>query len=281
MEKKRGLGKGLDLIFAENTEESDGPVNIRIEDIEPNKNQPRQNFEDEALTNLSESISKHGIIQPIVLRPLMSGGYQIIAGERRFRAARMAGLKEVPAIIKDMDDRELMETALIENLQREDLNPIEEAKGLMTLISEHGLTQDEAADSVGKSRPAVANALRLLSLPEEVQKMVSSGRITAGHARCLLPLDDVKVITQFAEKIEKEDLSVREAERLVKMSLKEKNTNKQPVRKLKFYEEVQLALHDSLGRKVSVEGTNSKGVLKIEFYGEEDLKNLLAEIEKK
>ena len=185
--KKRGLGKGLDAIFAENAAENgEGTVAVRISEIEPNRDQPRKEFDPAALSELAESIAQHGVLQPILLRPMVSGGYRIVAGERRWRAARMAGLSEVPAVVREMSDGEEMLFALIENLQREDLSPLEEARGDQQLIEAQGFTQEKAAEAVGKSRPAVANALRLLNLPEEIQQMVERGELSAGHARTLL-----------------------------------------------------------------------------------------------
>ncbi len=185
--KKRGLGKGLDAIFAENAADtSEGAVNVRISEIEPNREQPRKEFDSVALSELADSISQHGVLQPLLLRPMLTGGYRIVAGERRWRAARMAGLTEVPAVIREMTDAEEMLFALIENLQREDLTPLEEARGYRTLIETQDFTQEEVSQAVGKSRPAITNALRLLNLPEDIQKMLEAGEITAGHARTLL-----------------------------------------------------------------------------------------------
>ncbi len=185
--KKRGLGKGLDAIFAENAPDSaEGAVQVKISEIEPNREQPRKEFDSEALSELADSISQHGVLQPLLLRPMLTGGYRIVAGERRWRAARMAGLTEVPAVVREMSDAEEMLFALIENLQREDLTPLEEARGYRTLIESQDFTQEEVSQAVGKSRPAVTNALRLLNLPEDIQQMLERGEITAGHARTLL-----------------------------------------------------------------------------------------------
>lgn len=185
--KKGGLGKGLDAIFAENESEGEHTaVMLKLSELEPNRSQPRHQFNEQALSELADSISRYGVLQPLLVRPLLSGGYQIVAGERRWRAARMAGVDEVPAVVKDLTDEQVMELALIENLQREDLNPLEEAQGFQSLMDTYGMTQDEVAKTVGKSRPAVANALRLMNLPESIQKLVSAGTISAGHARALL-----------------------------------------------------------------------------------------------
>ena len=283
MKKKGGLGKGLDAIFAENTAEKEGTVTLRLSEIEPNRSQPRKEFDDEALSELAESIAQHGILQPILVRPIFAGGYQIVAGERRWRAARMAGLMEVPVIIRDMDDAEFMQLALIENLQREDLTALEEAKGYKSLMDTHGFTQEEISKTVGKSRPSVANALRLLSLPEEVQQMMEEGLLTAGHGRTLLAFKNEEDLIKAAKKVAEEGISVRELEKMAKKAneMLEKQESEKPAKpKNHYYEEVRLALNESLGRKVNVSGSKKKGVLTIEFYGEEDLKNLLAELTK-
>lgn len=283
--KKRGLGRGLDAIFAENSSlESEGTVTVRIDEIEPNRDQPRKEFESGALSELAESIAQHGVLQPLLLRPMVSGGYRIVAGERRWRASRMAGLLEVPAVVREMTDGEEMLFALIENLQREDLSPLEEAKGYQKLIDVQGMTQEEAAAAVGKSRPAVANALRLLNLPEDIQEMVERGELSAGHARTLLSFkseDDMRAAAERA----KAGASVRELEAMAKKAAEgEKAPSAQPgevprsMGPSQFYAETQLAVSDFLGRKVKVAGTKKKGTLQIEFYGEEDLQNLLRDL---
>lgn len=277
--KKRGLGKGLDAIFAENTAEStEGAVSVRIGDIDPNRDQPRKEFDSEALSELADSISQHGVLQPLLLRPMPTGGYRIVAGERRWRAARMAGLTEVPAVIREMTDAEEMLFALIENLQREDLTPLEEARGYRTLIEAQDFTQEEVSQAVGKSRPAVTNALRLLNLPEDIQRMLEDGEITAGHARTLLSFKNEEDMRLGAKKA-KEGASVRELEALAKR-LNEASTQVQPKvsRKNQYFEEAQLAVGEYLNRKVKVAGTKKKGTLQIEFYGEEDLQNLLHDL---
>lgn len=277
--KKRGLGRGLDAIFAENVADSaEGTVTIRIEEIEPNREQPRKDFDSGALAELAESIAQHGVLQPLLLRPMVSGGYRIVAGERRWRASRMAGLSEVPAVVREMSDEEEMLFALIENLQREDLTPLEEARGFQRLIEVQGLTQEEAAKAVGKSRPAVANALRLLNLPEDIQQMVEKGEISAGHARTLLSFSSEEEMRLAAEKA-RSGASVRELEAMAKKSGQgEKKAAPRSTTPNQFYAEAQLAVGDYLGRKVKVAGTKKKGVLQIEFYGEEDLQNLLSEL---
>lgn len=271
-----GLGKGLDTIFAENeTEESNSSVILKISEIEPNRSQPRKDFDENALSDLAQSISQHGLLQPLLVRPLPIGGYQIVAGERRYRACRMAGLTEVPVTIRELSDTETMELALIENLQREDLSPIEEALGYKALIDEHGFSQEEVATSVGKSRPAIANSLRILKLPESVLEYVKQDKISAGHARALLMLDSEEDMLELAELIYKKDLSVRQAEKLAKKK-PEVEEDTQPERKPSFYSMVELALNESLGRKIKVNKNKGKqgGVLQIEFYSDEELTEL-------
>lgn len=271
-----GLGKGLDTIFAENkTEESNSSVMLKISEIEPNRSQPRKDFDENALSDLAQSISQHGLLQPLLVRPLPIGGYQIVAGERRYRACRMAGLTEVPVTIRELSDTETMELALIENLQREDLSPIEEALGYKALIDEHGFSQEEVATSVGKSRPAIANSLRILKLPDSVLEYVKQDKISAGHARALLMLDSEEDMLELAELIYKKDLSVRQAEKLAKKK-PEVEEDTQPERKPSFYSMVELALNESLGRKIKVNKNKGKqgGVLQIEFYSDEELTEL-------
>mgnify|MGYP004659488651 FL=1 len=271
-----GLGKGLDTIFAENeTEDSNSSVMLKISEIEPNRSQPRKDFDENSLSDLAQSISQHGLLQPLLVRPLPIGGYQIVAGERRYRACRMAGLTEVPETIRELSDTETMELALIENLQREDLSPIEEALGYKALIDEHGFSQEEVATSVGKSRPAIANSLRILKLPDSVLEYVKQDKISAGHARALLMLDNEEDMLELAELIYKKDLSVRQAEKLAKKK-PEVDEDTQPERKPSFYSMVELALNESLGRKIKVNKNKGKqgGVLQIEFYSDEELTEL-------
>lgn len=271
-----GLGKGLDTIFAENeTEDSNSSVMLKISEIEPNRSQPRKDFDENSLSDLAQSISQHGLLQPLLVRPLPIGGYQIVAGERRYRACRMAGLTEVPVTIRELSDTETMELALIENLQREDLSPIEEALGYKALIDEHGFSQEEVATSVGKSRPAIANSLRILKLPDSVLEYVKQDKISAGHARALLMLDNEEDMLELAELIYKKDLSVRQAEKLAKKK-PEVEVDTQPERKPSFYSMVELALNESLGRKIKVNKNKGKqgGVLQIEFYSDEELTEL-------
>ncbi len=275
--KKRGLGKGLDAIFAENNEAGEGSVAVKIADIEPNRDQPRKEFDSAALAELADSIAQHGVLQPLLLRPMLSGGYRIVAGERRWRAARMAGLTEVPAVIREMTDSEEMLFALIENLQREDLTPLEEARGYRTLIEAQDLTQEEVSQAVGKSRPSITNALRLLNLPEDIQEMLERGEITAGHARTLLSFPTEEGMRLGAQKA-KEGASVRELEALAKRLHQQEETPARSPKKNRYFEEAQLAVGEYLNRKVKVAGNQKKGTLQIEFYGEEDLQNLLHEL---
>lgn len=282
--KKNGLGKGLDALFLDNSiEEAQGSsAKLGINEIEPNRAQPRKTFDEDALAELSQSIATHGVIQPLLVRPLTGGSYQLIAGERRWRAARMAGLTEVPVVIREMSDSEAMELALVENLQREDLNPIEEAKGFQLLMETYALTQEQAAERVGKSRPAVANAMRLLTLPEEILSLVERGELSAGHARALVPLTDAAAANALAQEIVKKGLSVRETERLVKTLLS--GTPKREVRRKKrdvFFDEVELSVSQSLGRTAKVFlSSGGKGTLEIEFFGKDDLAKLVQLLDK-
>ena len=282
MSKKGGLGSGLSALFGddlaeelENTE----PTSLAIEKIEPRRDQPRKQFDEDSLSELAESIRKYGLIQPITVRPLDNGYYQIIAGERRWRAARNANLSEIPVRIIEADDRMAMELALVENLQREDLNPIEEAKGYRTLMDEYGLTQEEAASAVGKSRPAIANALRLLSLCASVLEMVENGELSSGHARALIPIEDQEKQLDTANYIINKHLSVRQTEILVKRLLKpveetkEEDNHKQIT--INYIKEVERELENALGRKVKLVDGKNKGRIEIEFYGEEDREKLI------
>lgn len=275
--KKAGLGKGLDALFLDNSTEGDGDKLVNINEIEPNRDQPRKHFDEEALKELADSIAMHGVIQPLLVRPLSDGGYQLIAGERRWRASRMAGLSQVPVVVREMTDEEAMELALIENLQREDLNPIEEAEGFKLLMDTYSFTQEQAAEKVGKSRPAVANALRLLSLPEAVLDMVKQGIISSGHARTLIPLTDEKLIIKLAEEISQKELSVRETERIVKTLLKPKNEIvKKKSKRDPYYDECEIAIREELGRKAKINvSRGNKGSIEIEFFSKEDLQSIL------
>ena len=279
MAKKGGLGTGLAAIFHDNARADDGgAVELNINKLEPNRGQPRKEFSEEAMRELADSIAQHGVLQPLLVRPLLSGGYQIVAGERRWRASRMAGLATVPALIRELTDSEVMQIALIENLQREDLKPLEEAQGYQALMEEFGFTQDEISKSVGKSRPAVTNALRLLNLPEAVRGMLARGDLSAGHARTLLSFKDEAAMLTAAKRVVAEGLSVRELEKMAKKANAEKPEAVRSTRRIRYYDEAELALRDTLNRVVHVGGTKKKGVLTIEFYGEEDLKNLLSDL---
>lgn len=274
----KGLGKGLGALLGDFTDE---PVNssayqlLPIYKVEPNPDQPRQDFDEEELQALADSISVHGVIQPLTVRELPSGYYQIIAGERRWRAARLANLSEIPVVIIEADDKKAMELALIENLQRQDLNPVEEALGYQTLIQEYGLTQEDAARQVGKSRPAVANALRLLGLCPEVLEKLRAGELTAGHARAILQLKSEKKQIEAARKIIALNLSVRQAETLCKNMEKESKPEKQEVFAVDYVAECEKQLSKQLGRGVKIINGKRKGRFELEFYGQDDLQNLL------
>lgn len=274
----KGLGKGLGALlgdFNEVPKEQSPYQLLPLHKVEPNPHQPRRDFDEEELQALSESIATHGVVQPLTVRELQNGYYQIIAGERRWRAARLAGLSEVPAVIIEADDKKTMELALIENLQRQDLNPMEEAFGYKSLMDDYGLTQEEAASRVGKSRPAVANALRLLALPEEVMQMVRSGALTAGHARAVLSLKTEKQRLEAAHKIANLGLSVRQAELLCKSMDKTPKPEPEPTLKVNYVAECEKALTKHLGRGVKIINGKRKGRFELEFYGQEDLQVLL------
>ncbi len=272
--KKGGLGRGLDALFNENATDNEGAVAVKLTEIEPNRDQPRKDFDEEALNELAESITKHGLIQPIVVRPTANGTYKIIAGERRWRACRTAGLDVVPVIIKEVDDRALMELALIENLQREDLNAVEEALGYRSLIETYGLTQEQVAEQMGKSRVAVTNTLRLLNLKDNELELLRAGAITAGHARALLSCEDGEIRKEML-RLAKEGASVRQLEALAKSVKKEKLTppsTSKTLHKDIFYSEVELSLKNELGRKVNIKPTGEgKGTITIEFFSKEEL----------
>ena len=270
--KKGGLGKGLSAIFLENENESLGSTVLPVSEIEPNRSQPRRDFDEESLRELADSIAAHGVLQPLLVRPLAEGGYQLVAGERRWRASRMAGLFEVPVIVREMTDSEMMQIAMIENLQRENLNPVEEAMGYRMLIDEYHLTQEEISKSVGKSRPVIANSLRILSLPKEILDMVSEGKISAGHARALLGFSDKAEQMRVARSINAKDLTVRDVEKLVKSFDKPDKREMEISHENTFFGVVEIALKEYLKRKVKVIGKGDKaGILQIEFYDEEDL----------
>ena len=280
MASKKGLGRGMGALlgdFEETAPEQNGYQKLPIYKVEPNPHQPRRDFDEEELQALSDSIAEHGIIQPLTVRELNSGYYQIIAGERRWRAARVAGLSEVPVVIIEADDKKAMELALIENLQRQDLNPVEEALGYQTLMEEHGMTQEDAAKRVGKSRPAVTNALRLLNLAPEVLDKVRTGELSAGHARAILTVKSEKKQLAAAQKIAALGLSVRQAELLCRNMAKEAPEPKEdPVTlKVDYVAECEKQLSKHLGRGVKIVNGKRKGRFELEFYGQEDLQVLL------
>lgn len=276
----KGLGTGLGVLFGgDDIDDSDSQMlNLPISKVEPRMEQPRQFFDEAALQDLADSISQYGLIQPITVRKLDTGYYQIIAGERRWRAARLAGLREVPVRVIEADDRRTAELALVENLQREDLNPIEEAKGYKTLMEEYGLTQEETAKSVGRSRPAITNALRLLSLSKPVLEMVEKGQLSAGHARALIPIEDASKQLQAAQEVRDKTLSVRKTEqlaaRLIREPEEEKQKNSKDV-KVDYSAEVSRQLSEVLGRKVRLIDGKKIGRIEIEFYGADDREALI------
>jgi len=283
--KKRGLGKGLDALFEDAGSDVKNALNLPIKDIETSKNQPRKHFDEESMQTLAESIRAYGILQPIVVRSKIGGGYQIVAGERRWRAAKELGLAEVPVIIKEIGDLEAAQIALVENLQRENLNPIEEASGYKDLMTAFDMSQEEISQKVGKSRPAVANSLRLLNLPAALSELVKSEKISAGHARTLLGLKNRDIMTDLANKIVDEGLSVRETENIVKnqntrsVTLSADETAPQPPQNIiggeTFYIELETALKNELGRKVKIEHSGSnKGHITVSFYSKEEARDI-------
>lgn len=278
--KKGGLGRGLDAIFMDNeSEDRNSTVKLKLSDIEPNRNQPRKEFNEEALAELADSISQHGVLQPLLVRPLPDGGYQIVAGERRWRACRMAGVSEVPAVIRELTESQVMELALIENLQREDLSVIEEAEGYKLLMETYNFTQDEISKSVGKSRPSITNALRILNLPPNILDLLKEGKITAGHARALLSFSNEEEMQRAAKLIVENGLSVREIENIVKRSNKAKRKKRDLGKRNSFFNEVELALNEHLGRKVKVKNTaKERGSITIEFYNKEDLAQIASRL---
>ena len=256
--------------------QGEGSVSLPISQVEPGLNQPRKRFDPDSLSELADSIRIHGVIQPLTVRRLSSGYYQIIAGERRWRAAKQAGLDEIPAVIIEADDRKVMELGLIENLQREDLNPAEEARGYQTLMAEYGLTQEQVAQRMGKSRPAVTNALRLLNLPEDLMALVEDGSLSAGHARALLGAPNQTLQRQAAKAVLEKDLSVRQTEALVKALQKEKKEKPQEDNVLAIYlADIEKNLGSQLGRKVHIQHKGKKGKVELEYYSEDDLDALL------
>ena len=278
---KKGLGSGLDTLFMDNTNDIQVKKTLRTSEIEPNRDQPRKVFSDEAIAALADSIREYGVLQPILVRPLGTGMYQIVAGERRWRAARMLGLDEVPVNIKELSDLEAMQIAIVENLQRENLNPLEEASGYSELIEKFGMTQEKVAKLVGRSRSAVANAVRLLTLPESVQKMVESGDLSAGHARALLAFDDEELLISTAQEAAGGGLTVRQVEKIAQKSTEE--TPEKPASDTKidnYFKEMEISLNETLGRKVKVDYGKNKGALILEFYDKDDLAELASKLAK-
>lgn len=277
--KKTGLGRGVDAIFADNSVEeisaSSGAVKMKLIDIEPNREQPRKVFDEGALQELAESIAQHGVLQPLLVRPMKDGGYQLVAGERRWRASRLAGLTEVPVIIKELTDSQVAELALVENLQRENLNPLEEAYGYKELGDKFGYTQEKISQVVGKSRSAVANALRLLTLADGVLKLINEGKLSAGHAKAILYSEDKEYQLKLAELVVAEGLSVRETERLARKASSPVSGGKKAKKRNPYYDEVELALSEVLKRKVTVTKSTKKGSIEIEFFDDNDLKKLI------
>ena len=274
--RKGGLGKGLDALFIDNTTDNVA-VTLRISEIEPNRSQPRKEFDESALADLADSIREHGVIQPLLVRPLPTGGYQLVAGERRWRASRMAGLGEVPVVIRELSDHEAMELALIENLQRQDLNPMEEALGYRSLMEEYQMTQEEVAKAIGKSRPAIANSLRLLALPQQVVDLIREGKLSAGHGRALLALEEESAILEAAQTAVKKHWTVREIEKMAQSSHKKTKVSTGPD-KDHYYTELELALSQVLGRQVTITSKGKNRTLSIAFFDKEDLSALVSRL---
>ena len=284
MKAGKGLGKGLGALLGDDALQKDEKrvLSLRLSQIEPNKNQPRKEFNDHTLNELAQSIKENGILQPIAVRELSSGQYQIIAGERRWRASHIAGLLEIPVIVHQVDDQKTMQLALIENLQREDLNPVEEAFGYRSLIDEFGLTQEEAAVKVGISRPAMTNSMRLLNLPDPVLKMLITSQLTSGHARALLHISDKKQLLDAAKKVSGEKLNVRQTEQMA--AAIQKNAGRLSKKsyggvKINYTESIEKSLQAGLGRKVSIIPGRRKGKIELEYYDVEDLEKLVKQLE--
>jgi ParB family chromosome partitioning protein len=288
--QKKGLGKGLDVLFqsyeasypaeAEETVPKDqrfdesAVLRIDINAIDPNKEQPRTRFDEEKIQRLAESIRQHGLVQPILVNPHGAERYLLVAGERRWRAARIAGLTRIPAIVKRFSDQEVLEIALVENLQRENLNPMEEAEGIRQLMERFGLTQEKVAERLGKSRPAVANALRLMTLPEDIQEMVREGKLSPGHARAIMAIQDPEAQRAAAQRIAAKGLSVREAEAMTKKPLKKKESRDEEP-KSPYLVDLEDQLCERLGTRVNIQHGDKKGVIQIEYYTDQDLERIL------
>lgn len=281
MSKKSGLGKGLDALFEDNINESQGVQTIRLSEIEPNKNQPRRHFDEAAITALADSIRQHGLIQPILVRSTGTG-YQIVAGERRWRACRMLGMSEISAIIKDFSDSETAQIALIENIQREDLNPIEEAAAYKELMDKYEMTQEALSKAVGKSRPAIANAVRLLNMPEQVQELVKKGELSAGQAKAIAAADTDEEMIYLAEKAANGQLTVRAIEKILSKKgeddtdyAEENNNTTEKRQNMNYFTEMEISLRDALSRKVKISSSDGKkGTITIDFFDSDDLSTL-------
>ena len=278
--KKAGLGKGLDALFIDNSTEENGDKLVNINDIEPKRDQPRKYFDEEALKELADSIAMHGVIQPLLVRPLSDGGYQLIAGERRWRASRMAGLSQVPVVVKEMTDEEAMELALIENLQREDLDPVEIAYGYKSLMESFNLTQDEISQKLSIPRSSIANSLRILNLPEDILQMVKENKISLGHAKVILSVADENMQRELAKQTEEKQLSVRQCELLAKSMVKKPKPEKQP-KVPSIVKEIEIALTQMHGTPVRISYKDGKGSLNITFNSQEQLEELANLLEKK
>lgn len=269
---KGGLGGGLETLFSDNTNDVQIKKTLRISEIEPNRDQPRKNFSDDAIAALADSIREHGMLQPVLVRPISSGGYQIVAGERRWRAARMLGLEEIPVSIRELSDSETMQIAIIENLQRENLNPVEEATGYNDLMEKYGMTQDQVAKMVGRSRSAIANSVRLLSLPDRVVRMLENGEISAGHGRALLGFENEELLVATALRASNGGLTVRQVERAAQKSTETEDEGAAADKRIdNYFVEMELSLKERLGRKVKIDYGKNKGALILEFYDKDDL----------
>ena len=282
--KPSGLGKGLGALMLENaTDEMVSSNTLPLNEIMPNKDQPRKTFDENSLAELAESIKQHGVLQPLLVRPLPAGGYQLVAGERRWRASRMAGVKDVPVVIKELTDTETMEIAIIENLQREDLNPIEEASAYKRLLSEFKMTQDVLAEKIGKNRTTITNSMRLLNLDENVQNMIIDEKLTPGHARALLTIEDKAKQYQVAQKVFDEKLSVRDTEKLVKSFGKPKKEKKLTPEALQLiYRKLEDKLRESVGAKVEINAKDTqKGTIEIEYFSQDELEEIVNKITSK
>ena len=284
MAKQSGLGKGLDALFEDNSNETQGTQTLRLSEIEPNKNQPRQKFDEAAITSLADSIRQHGLIQPIVVRATASG-YQIVAGERRWRACRMLGMSEIPVIIKELSDSETAQLALIENIQREDLNPIEEASAYKELMDKYDMTQEELSKAVGKSRPAISNAVRLLNMPDEVQKLLKNGELSAGQAKAIAAAETDEEMIELAKKAANGQLTVRAIEKLIAAKAEEDGIeekaeeSKEKRMHQNYLTEMEISLKESLERKVKITSSDGKkGTITIDFFDPDDLSELATKL---